>query len=1044
MTAWFTRNGVAANLLMAVIVISGLMVAPSLPLEVFPEFDVNQVQISVPFPGATPTEVEQGVTIKVEEAIFDLEGIDMIQSVAGESVGTVTVDVQDGYDTRQLLDDIKSRVDAITTFPVDAERPIISQPTRKGDVIDVVIYGQLTELELRQLGETVRDELTELPGITQVQLDGVRAYEVAIEVSEDTLREYGLTLAQVAAAVRRNSLDLSAGQLRTRSGDILVRTEGQAYTARDFADIVVRADGNFRLTLGDIATIIDGFAEEPIRSRFNGEPAVSVGVYRVGDQSAIELAQTVKEYIAERQPELPPGVTLTYWRDGSQTVKNRLSTLLRSALQGGLLILILLSLFLKWSVAVWVFIGIPVAFLGGLAVMPLFGGTINIVALFGFIVVLGIVVDDAIVTGENIYRHLKDGDDPTEAAIRGNREVLIPVTIGVLTTVVAFVPMLYIEGYRGKVFAVIPMVVIPVLLFSLVESKLILPAHLKHVRVAKKGEGNRVARVQRSIADGLERLIERVYQPLLAGAMRYRYATVAAFVGVMLVAFAVVASGNLRFVFFPRIESEFASATLTMPPGTPFEVTDRHIERMTRVAQEMQAEYRDDVTGEPLIEGIFTLSGTTRGEEATSNIGRVYIQMMAPEQRNTSFSSSALTREWRERIGPIPGAKELTFRAEIGRGGSPLDVRLTGQDFDVLREIGEQVKDRLSTYPGVFDVTDSFESGKEQITLALKPQAELLGLSLEDLARQVRQAYFGFEVQRIQRGRDDVRVYVRYPREERASLESLEQMRIRTAAGTEVPFSEVADAKFGRSFSKITRIDRNRVVEILADVDKKNTDVEAIKADLGVFLSELVPQYPGVRFSLEGEAREQRDSLGSLRKGALMILFVIYCLLAIPFKSYLQPFAVLIVIPFGIVGAIGGHLLMGFSLSIVSILGMLALIGVVVNDSLVLVDYINQQRSAGLTLMDAVRTAGVRRFRAVMLTSFTTFAGLTPLLFEKSTQAQFLKPMAISLGFGVLFATLVTLFLVPMNYLIIEDLKRIGRWLWFGPKASTKRAASAA
>lgn len=1034
MTAWFTRNGVAANLLMAVIVFTGLMVAPSLPLEVFPEFEVEQVQIVVPFPGATPTEVEQGVTIKIEEAIFDLEGIESIRSVAGEASGTITVDIDDGYDTRELLDEIKARVDAITTFPVDAERPVISQPTFKGDVIDVVIYGDLPERELRSMGEMLRDDLTALPGITQVQLDGVRDYEVSIEVSERTLQEYGLTLAEVAAAVQRNSLDLSAGQLRTNAGDILIRTEGQAYSEADFSRIVVRAEDNFRLTLGDISTIKDGFAEQPIRSRFNGVPAVSVGVYRVGDQSAIALANIVKEYIRTKQADLPQGVTLTYWRDGSQTVKNRLSTLLRSAVQGGILILVLLSLFLKWSVAIWVFIGIPVAFLGGLAVMPLFGGTINIVALFGFIVVLGIVVDDAIVTGENIYRHLKDGGDPTEAAIRGNHEVLMPVTIGVLTTIVAFIPMLEIEGYRGKIFAVIPMVVVPVLLFSLVESKLILPAHLKHVRIAKKGEGNAIVRAQRRIADGLETVIERVYRPMLDFAMRYRYATVSLFVGVMLVVFAVVMSGNLRFVFFPRIESEFASATLTMPPGTPFAVTDRHIARMTEVMQQMQQEYRDEVTGAPLIEGIFTLSGTTRGEAASSDTGRVYVQMMAPEQRNTEFSSRALTQEWRERIGPIPGAKELTFRAEIGRGGSPLDVRLIGEDFDELRAVGEKVKDRLGTYPGVFDVTDSFESGKQQITLELKPQAELLGLTLEALARQVRQAYFGFEVQRIQRGRDEVRVYVRYPLAERASIESLEQMRIRTPTGAEVPFSEVAEARYGRSFSKITRIDRFRVVEVLADVDKKSADIEAIKSDLNGYLDTLMRDHPAVRFSLEGEAREQQDSLGSLKKGTLLILFIIYCLLAIPFKSYVQPFAVLVVIPFGIVGAVGGHLLMGYSLSIVSILGMVALIGVVVNDSLVLVDYINQQRTRGLALMEAVRTAGVRRFRAVMLTSLTTFAGLTPLLFEKSTQAQFLKPMAISLGFGVLFATLVTLFLVPMNYLLIEDARAALRWLWTGQR----------
>lgn len=1039
MTEWFTRNGVAANLLMATIIFSGLLVAPTLPLEVFPEFDVDRVQITVPFPGATPTEVEQGVTIKIEEAIFDLEGIDKITSTASEGSGSVSVEIADGYDTREMLDDIKVRVDAIATFPVDAERPTISIPTFRSDVIDVVVYGALPERELRRLGERVRDELVGLPGITQVELSGVRDYEVSLEVSEETLRQYGLTLAEVAAAVRANSLDLSAGQLRTEGGDIMIRTEGQAYVGADFRDIVVRADDNYRLTLGDIAEVVDGFAEEPVRSRFDGEPAVSVGVYRVGDQSAIEVADTVKKYIEDVRPTLPPGVSITYWRDGSQVVKNRLSTLARSALQGGLLILVLLSLFLKWSVALWVFAGIPVSFLGGIALMPLFGGTINIISLFGFIVVLGIVVDDAIVTGENIYRHLKDGDDPVEAAIRGNHEVIIPVTFGVLTTIVAFFPLLNIEGLRGKIFAVIPMVVIPVLVFSLIESKLILPAHLKHVRVRREG-GGRVVAAQRRIADGLETAVERYYQPLLERAMRYRYATVAAFVGILLVTFAVVSSGNLRFVFFPRIESEFATAKLEMPPGTPFAQTDHYIRRITEAAREMQAEYVDEASGQALIEGILTESGTTGGSNA-SNVGSVYIELVPPEQRKTKMSSFEVTREWRERIGPIPGARELTFRAEIGRGDSPIDVQLIGRDFGTLREVGEQIKDRLATYPGVFDVSDSFESGKRQITLELKPRAELLGLTLEDLARQVRQAFFGFEVQRIQRGRDEVRVYVRYPERERSSLESLERMRIRTPQGAEVPFEEVAEATFGRSFSAIKRVDRFRVVNVLADVDKVSANIEGIKDDLSAYLDELLAGYPGVRYSLEGEAREQKDSFSSLITGIAFVAFLIYCLLAIPFKSYFQPLAVIAVVPFGLVGAIGGHMLMGFPLSIVSILGMVALIGVVVNDSLVLVDYINQCRRRGEAVTDAVRHAGVRRFRAVMLTSFTTFAGLTPLLFEKSTQAQFLKPMAISLGFGVLFATIITLFLVPMNYLIIEDLKRLaGRISGTAPRGPAREA----
>ena len=1023
---WFAHNGVAANLLMFVILAWGLYaVSNRIPLEVFPTFELEIVNIRVPFPGASPAEVEQGVTIKIEQQIYDLEGIKTLRSTASEGMGKITVEVAKGYDPRAMLDDIKLRIDAISNLPEEAERPDIYISQRRRDVITAVISGDLPERQLRQLGERVRDDLVNLPQISQVELSGVRPYEIAIEIPEQALRQHGLTLAQVATAIDNASLDLAAGAIKTAGGEVLIRTKGQAYNQADFENIVVLSHEGTRLRVADIGTVRDGFEEEALEMRFNNRFAVAVDVYRVGEQSAIEVAAAVKDYIETARALLPPSVRLDYWGDRSRIVKARLNTLLNSAVQGGVLILLLLTLFLRFSVALWVFIGVPVSFMGGLALMPELGITINIVSLFAFILVLGIVVDDAIVTGENIYSHLQRGTDPTLAAIKGTQEIAVPVTFGVLTTVAAFLPLLMIEGVRGKIFAQIPMIVVPVLLFSLIESKLILPAHLKHVRVTADDDSARrnvLLRLQRKIARGLELFIIQYYQPVLTAALRQRYLTLSLFVGVAIIVFSLVSSGHLRFMFFPRVQSEFARASLVMPVGTPFETTARHIERITAAAEQLRDQYIDPVTNTSIITGIMSTAGSSGGSSGgQSHLGRVMFQIVAPEERSLPVTSSQLVREWRRLIGVIPGAKEINYRAEIGRGGNPIDVQLSGAHFDELQVLAERVKARLQQYPGVFDITDSFSEGKEEIQLTIKPQAQLLGLSSTDLARQVRQAFFGFEVERLQRGRDEVKVIVRYPFEQRRSLKYLETMLIRTPDGIEVPFHEVADARPGRGVATIERIGRNRTVNVSADINKETADLEAIKTDLQDFLTTAVAVYPGVKFSLEGEAREQRESFQSLFLGLGFVLFVIYTLLAIPFKSYSQPLMVMCVIPFGVVGAILGHIIMAMNLSVVSIMGMLALTGVVVNDSLVLVDYVNRCRREGQTVADAVRQAGVARFRPVLLTSLTTFAGLMPLIFEKSTQAQFLIPMAVSLGFGILFATFITLLLIPVNYLILED-----------------------
>ena len=1024
--SWFTRNGVAANLLMIGIVFWGLFSLNNrIPLEVFPSFELDSITVRVPFRGASPTEVEESINIRIEEAIQDLTDIKSITSTAAEDLGTVQIDVDSRANVEDVLNDVKQRVDQISTFPTDADNPSVYTLARTREVISVVIAGPLAERDLRALANRVRDDLEALPNITQVSLSGVRDFELAIEVSEKTLLQYGLTFADVANAISNSSLNISAGAIKTAGGEVLIRTEGQGRTVEDFAriPIISSADGT-RVTLAELANISDGFDENSLAQVFNGRSSIEIDVFRSGNQSAITVAREVKDYIEDTQSTMPDNVTMGYWRDRSRTVNARLQTLNKSALQGGLLVILLLALFLRPSVAFWVFIGVPVAFMGGLALMPTIGVTINLISLFAFILVLGIVVDDAIVTGENIYSHMRRNPNRIQAAIEGAQEVAIPVTFGVLTTVAAFMPLLLIEGVRGKIFAQIPMIVIPVLLFSLVESKFVLPAHMKHLNFHKPERPNPLSLLQRKIADGLEWMIRHWYQPCLAACMRQRYLTLSVFVGTAIIVFSLVSAGHVKFVFFPRIQSEVAIASLTMPTGTPFELTQKHVERINNAATELQKKHIDPETGLSIIEGIMSTAGSSGGDGASqSHVGRVMFEITPPEERALQVTSRELVMQWRQAIGDIPGAKEINYRAEIGRGGSPVSVRLSGRDFDRLKIAAQKTKDKLATYPGIEDITDTFASGKQELKLEIKPAAEQLGLTLSDLSSQVRQAFFGFEVQTIQRDRDDVRVVVRYPLSERQSLDNLQTMMIRTPDGSNVPFSEVADADIGRGFASITRVNRKRTVNIEADVDKENTDIEAIKRELLEDMPEILASFPDISFSLEGEAAEQRESFGSLKTGIWFVLAVIYTLLAIPLRSYVQPIMVMLVIPFGVVGAILGHMIMGMNLSIMSYMGMLALSGVVINDSLVLVDFVNNRRLEGLNVTNSVRVAGVARFRAILLTSLTTFFGLMPLIFEKSTQAQFLIPMAVSLGFGIMFATLITLVLIPCNYLILEDIK---------------------
>ncbi len=1040
---WFARNSVAANLLMVFIIAWGLVtLASRLPLEVFPTFELERINISVPYRGATPSEVESGVTIKIEEAIQDLSGVSQLTSRASEGLGSVSVEAEKGADLRVLKDEIEQRVASIGNLPLEAEAPTISIPARNREVISVIVSGALPERELRVLASRVRDELEALPDVTQVELSGVRDYELAIEIKPETLQRYGLTLSDVAQAIETTSLDLAAGSVQTAGGEVLLRTVGQAYSASDYANVVVlaRADGT-RVTLGEIADISDGFEEDLLQQRWNGLSAIEIDVYRTGLQSAIAVSNTVKEYLNDAQARMPHGVSLGYWRDSARIVKARLSTLMNSAIQGGILIIVLLTLFLRFWVAAWVFIGVPVSILGGIALMPFLGVSLNLISLFAFILVLGIVVDDAIVTGENIYSHMRRNPDRLQAAIDGTHEVAVPVTFGVLTTVAAFLPLLLIEGARGQIFAQIPMIVIPVLLFSIVESKFVLPSHMSHLNFHSENKPNVFARVQHRIADGFEWSVEHAYQPVLKFALANRYLVLSVFVGGAMIVFAMVSSGHVRFIFFPRVQSEVARANLVMPAGTPFEITQGHIDRMKEAVYTLQAKYVDPDTNESVIEGIMSTAGSSGGRALGSNVGRVVFEITPPEDRTLNISSRELVTEWRRLIGSIPGAESLSYRAEIGRGGSPVEVEISGRDFDELREVAGLVRNELSNFPSVTEVSDSFEGGKEEIQLGLLPAGRQLGVTLADIASQVRTAFLGAQVQSIQRDRDEVDVIVRYPAEDRDSISGLRRLNIRTASGVDVPLSTVASIETGRGLSSINRVDRRRVVSVEADVDKSTANIEGIKADLTAFAEQIQVQYPDIRMSLEGEAREQRQSFASLRVGLLFVLLVIYALLAIPFRSYLQPFLVMAVIPFGVVGGVLGHMVMGMSLSIMSYMGMLALCGVVVNDSLVLVDWVNRKRREGMSLIDAVRSSGMARFRAVILTSLTTFLGLLPLIFESSTQAQFLIPMAVSLGYGIIFATVVTLILIPVNYLVLEDIRALFRSL-YGSSAKPAGQAS--
>ena len=1047
---WFARNSVAANLLVIGIVVAGFTGLSSAKREVFPTVSTDMISVKVEYLGAAPAEVEEGVCIKVEESIESIEGIKKITSTAAEGLGTVMAELLPGTDMSEALDEIKAAVDAIDTFPELAEKPLIEEVFVEKQVINVAIAGDLDEFTLKRIGERVRDDLAAIPGITQVKLANVRPYEIAIEVSENSLLKYGISFGMVADAVRLSSLDMPGGVVKTDGGEILLRTKGQSYRGADFEKIVLltRPDGT-RLLLRDVANVVDGFMETDQEATFDGMPSAMVQVYRVGDQNALEISARVQEYVAANKKLLPPGVLMTTWQDDASYLRSRQDLLVKNGLYGLTLVFITLALFLRLGLAGWVSFGLFVSFLGTLWVMPIMDVSINLLSLFAFILVLGIVVDDAIVVSENIHAHQEKNEHALEASILGAQEVSKPVIFAVLTTVAAFLPLLMVSGNTGKIMRGIPMVVIPTLLFSLIESLLVLPCHLSHrVKVADEGvsKNNRWSllrlwhRLQTAFAARMDSFIHRYYAPFLERALALRYLSICVAVGIFFITVGLMTGGWVKFQFFPPVEGDNVAAILTLPQGTPASVTRDAINKLEGSVLQMRKEIDQDRTEEEgsvfrhvlASVGIQPYSkmqqegaGKFIPDISSPHLGEVHVELTASELRE-GFSSNDLANMWRTNTPHIPGVEELTFTASIFSSGEPINVQFTGRDFDRLREAAARLKEHLINYPGIQDISDSFREGKREIKMEIKPDAENLGLTQSDLGMQVRQAFYGEEAQRIQRGRDEVRVMVRYPEAQRRSIGNLETMRIRLPDGKEIPYEEVADVEWGRGYSTIQRVDRKRAINVTADVDIAKGNTTEIINDLDAnFLPQLMEEFPELAYTWEGERREQQDTIMGILEGYPLALVIIYALLAIPFRSYLQPLIVMSAIPFGLVGAVWGHIIMQLDLTILSMFGIVALSGVVVNDNLVLVVYINRQRELGLSLLEAVKKAGMARFRPILLTSLTTFVGLVPLILEKSVQAQFLIPMAISLAFGVMFATAISLILVPAGYLFLEDLKTL-------------------
>ena len=1028
--SWMANNPVAANLMMLVCIIGGIiMVMTQVKQEIFPEFEVDTVIITVAYPGASPEEVEQGIILSAEEAVRGIEGVKEVRSTATEGVAIITVELMTDANKNKVSTDIKNAIDRITTFPPDAEEPLVQIPTTRRQVISLVIYGDVSENTLKELAESARDDLLQNDRITQVEVGGVRPREITIEIPSRVLRSYDVTIDDIAAVIKRSAVEVPAGGIETKGGEILLKTDERRDLGSDFENIIVisTADGG-KIRLGDIAKITDGFEDTDNATYFDGKRAVSVEVFRIGDQTPIEVANIVKEYEKSLEKILPEGVKSAIWLDRSQFYYERIDLLKRNAMLGLVLVLVILGLFLEIRLAFWVTMGIPTAFLGSFLFLPIYDVSINMISLFAFIVTLGLVVDDAIVVGENVYvwRQETDGSKKgfLSGSIFGTSEVATPVVFSVLTTLAAFAPLLFVPGTMGKIFKIIPLIIIAVLTLSLVESLFILPAHLGHLgKPRETGLFGLLYRMQQWVGRLVEKTADKFYGPIVRFSVNYRWVTFSIGIFMLLVSVGLVKGGRVSVVFFPKIESDWVVAKAALPFGVNISETLYVKERLEKAAEEVIAA-NSTSTGKSISKGILTpISGT----ESVN----VLVSLVPSSERN--IGATAFANQWREKVGRIPGLESLEFDSTAGgpSGGKPIDIMLIHKDMEVLKKAAAELAEMLKSYQGVIDIDDGFAGGKPQLNYKITPEARSLGLTASEIGRQMRNNFLGAEVLKQQRGRDDITVRVRLPENERNSEHSVEELLIRTPGGGEIPLSRAAQVTRGTSYTSIKRTDGRRTVHVVSDLDYVVADSRKILPALeNNELVKLMQEYPGLTYAIEGAEKEGQESLQSLFTGFIFALLVIYALIAIPFKSYVQPIVVLSAIPFGFIGSLIGHMMMGYSMSLVSMMGLLALSGVVVNDSLVMVHAANSFCGEGMSIKDAVVQAGVRRFRPIWLTSLTTFFGLTPMILEKSLQARFLIPMAISLGFGVLFATFITLVLVPALYVIVSDVSSLFKELF--------------
>lgn len=1010
--AWMAGNSVASNLVMLFLLVGGLIWGMQIKQEVFPEFSLDQVVITVAYPGASPEEVEEGIVLPIEEAIQSVDGIEEISSTASEGNGRVAVEAVTGTDLQQMATDIKNEIDRITSFPDEAEEPLVTIPTRKKQVITLVLYGDQPQSVLREVTETVRDQLLQDDGITQVELKGERPLEMSIEVSQENLRRYSLKLSDIATKIKNASVDLPGGSIKTRGGEILVRMTER----RDFQDefssipVVTGPDGTI-VTLGEVATVTDSFEDTDKFLVYNTLPALGIDVFRVGEQTPISVADAVFKHVEELRQTLPPGIQVDTVNDDSEVFRQRMQLLMKNGYFGLGLVFILLGIFLEARLAFWVTMGIPISFLGALLLIPQVGVSINMVSLFAFIISLGIVVDDAVVVGENVYSYKQRGYGSLEAAVMGAREVAVPVTFSILTNIVTFMPLYFVPGTLGKIFSNIPVVVVSVFLISLFESLFVLPAHLSHQKELKNPIMIFINRQQQKISSGFTSLVKKVYGPFLQFSLRYRYISVTIGLVTLMIAVAYVLSGRMGIIMFPKVESDFSYATVTLPVGVAVEDTQVIHDRLLATANQVI----DEIGREQQVVGILS--------SIDKNAAWVQVYMTQPDIR--PVPTSEFTDRWRKATGSVAGIETMKFQSDFGGPGSgaSLTVELQHRNTEVLEKASGELAAALSFFPNVSDIDDGFTPGKDQIDFTLKPVGFQLGLSPLDVARQLRNAYYGNEVIRQLRGRNEIRIMLRNPDGERKAEYYLEEMLLTTPKGIKVPLRDVAELKRGKAFTSINRRDGRRVVSVTADVTPRSQADLVLSSVTTDTLPQLMQKYTGLTYGFEGSQADRKESMMALGRGMMIAMLLVYVLLAIPFRSYFQPAIIMVSIPFGIVGAIIGHLIMGYDLSILSMFGIVALSGVVVNDALVLIDLANRRVQEGYSHFSAIIAAGIQRFRPILLTTLTTFFGLSPMIMETSRQAKFLIPMAISLGFGILFSTAIVLVLVPALYLILEDAK---------------------